>query len=80
MTMTVSDDVVHLCGYCPAEDAEALLPILAAGARTVDLTGCDHLHAAVFQLLMATGCQIIGEPAPVLAQWIVPQLTGPRTA
>jgi hypothetical protein len=47
-------DMIVLEGVCPSEDAEILLQrLLAAPAAVVDLRGCDSLHAAAIQVLLA---------------------------
>jgi len=76
MTIQVADGTIHLTGRCPAEDTEPLLEHLSSGFSKVDLTGCDHLHTAVFQLLMAAKADIRGEPSPFLRDWLAPVLTG----
>ncbi|MFG1425871.1 hypothetical protein [Roseixanthobacter glucoisosaccharinicivorans] len=55
---------IVLEGACPAEDAETLLGHLCAhpGAR-VDWRGCESAHAAVVQVLLATGVVLHGPPA-----------------
>jgi hypothetical protein len=75
MTVSKKDRVISLSGNCPAEDAEILLEYLIAGADRVDLNDCEHLHAAVLQLLMAARPGVSGVPAPFLGQWILPLLT-----
>lgn len=72
MTVVVDEDIVRLSGRCMAEDAELLLAHLVAGAKTVDLSGCDYVHGAVVQLLMAARPTIVGEPAQFLRTWLVP--------
>ena len=64
MTVTVSSDgVILLRGLCPLEDAELLVRHLSDAAQaTVDLTGCDHVHTAVIQVLMAARPRIVGSP------------------
>ena len=72
MTVAIDQGVVRLCGRCTAEDAELLLNHLVGGCREVDLTGCDYLHGAVVQLLMAARPAIVGEPAKFLGDWVIP--------
>ena len=72
MTVAADNGIVRLSGHCSAEDAELLLHHLVAGARRVDLDGCDYLHGAVVQLLMATRPAITGEPAPFIRDWLIP--------
>lgn len=77
MTITAAGNLIRLSGHCPAEDAEVLLKHLIAGARQVDLTGCEHLHGAVVQLLMAAKPGIVGEPAEFLRDWLIPLVRAP---
>ena len=72
MTVAVSGATVQLSGRCGAEEAEALLVALSDGATEVDLTGCEHLHAALLQLLMAFEVSVTGTPSPFLADWVCP--------
>ena len=72
MTIAIDQDVVRISGHSTVEDAELLLAHLVKGARKVDLTGCDYLHGAVVQLLMAARPAIVGDPAGFLRDWIVP--------
>ena len=72
MTVALDQGTVRLSARCMAEDAELLLRHLVGGARQVDLTGCDYLHGAVVQLLMAARPTIVGEPADFLRDWLIP--------
>ena len=72
MTVALEDGRIRLSGRCGAEEAERLLALLAEGHDRVDITGCEHRHAALLQLLIAAGPAITGEPAPFLARWLVP--------
>ena len=74
MSLEVRQGVIYLSGRCGADAAEALLEHLGTGMTTVDLTGCETLHAALLQLLMAARPTIVGQPTTFLAQWIVPLL------
>lgn len=80
MTVRVDESVVHLTGRCLPEDAEPLLEILASGLTQVDLAACEHLHSAVFQLLMAGRVQIRGELSPFLGEWLQRILIDPETS
>ena len=73
MSVELSGRVVLLTGACGVEEAEPLLAALTAGAEQVDLTGCEHLHAALLQLLMASGVATTGTPSEFIARWILPQ-------
>jgi hypothetical protein len=77
MTVALAHGIVRLSGHCTAEDAELLLKHLADGARRVDLSGCDHLHCAVVQLLMAARPAILGEPEQFLRDWLIPLILEP---
>jgi hypothetical protein len=67
---------IELVGYCPSEEAEALLQqLLRNPAATVDWRGCTGTHTAVIQLLMSAKARLLGPPAdPGLARWIQPVL------
>lgn len=80
MTIERNDGVVRLSGHCQAEDAEPLLKLLSAGVVQVDLSGCEYLHGAVLQLLMAARPTISGEPAPFLRDWIIPLISRQSSA
>lgn len=80
MTIRVEDGVIHLTGRCLAEDAESLLELLSSGLDQVDVTDCEHLHTALFQLLMAAQPSIRGERSPFLRDWLMPVLAEPGTS
>ena len=69
MTIAREDDLVRLTGRCGVEEAEALLEHLASGVVRVNLGGCEQLHAAILQLLLASQAQIEGERPAFLARW-----------
>ncbi|MEP9378157.1 hypothetical protein ABLE91_15685 [Aquabacter sp. CN5-332] len=73
----VEPDTLLLEGECPAEDAETLLSHLCARpAARVDWRGCEQAHAAVVQVLFATGVALQGPPAGAfLRTWVAPALT-----
>lgn len=77
MTVIAGGDVVRLSGRCVAEDAEALLKHLVAGVRQVDVSGCEYLHGAIVQLLMAARPAIVGEPTEFLRDWLIPLVREP---
>lgn len=63
MSVVVDDDIVRLEGDCHVEDAEALFAALHERAgRTVEVSGCRRLHAAVAQVLVVFAPPIAGEP------------------
>jgi len=72
MSIEIRGEFVHLHGRCGIEDAEPLLEILSSAASIVDLTGCDHLHGALLQLLLTARPKLVGEPGPFVMKWIVP--------
>jgi hypothetical protein len=80
MTIIVEGDIVTLSGRCVAEDAEPLLKHLLGGVRQVDVSGCNYLHGAVVQLLMAARPAIVGEPeAGFLRDWLIPLVREPNS-
>lgn len=72
MTIAADGKIVRLSGSCTAEDAETLLKLLVEGAKEVDLSGCDYLHGAIVQLLIAGRPKIVGEPEGFLGDWLIP--------
>ena len=71
MTVRREDACVYLEGQCRVEDAEPLSAHLQSGARRVDVSGCDLMHASVFQALIAFKPEIQGAPAGgSLADWL----------
>lgn len=76
MSIVLRGDVICVQGKAPVEDAEPLLAHLrAVPGRTVDLSACEHLHAAVVQVLLATRPQLAGEIGDTFARtWLGPLL------
>jgi hypothetical protein len=76
MTITLTEEAIHLSGECGVEEAEALYAALAARPdRHVELGGASSLHAAILQVLLSTGARITGQPADAfLARWVMPAL------
>src|ERR1700677_3009635 len=76
MSVRLNDNVIHLDGGCGIADVEPLLALLQSPpGRTVDLSDAGHLHAAVFQLLLAFRPPCTGLSAdPFLATWLMPAL------
>lgn len=70
-------DVIHLSGHCRVEDAEALTALLQPSeGAIVDISGCDSLHGAVVQVLLAFDAPIVGAPVePFLRDRLFPALT-----
>lgn len=80
MSVRLEGAVILLEGPCRAEDAEPLLAWLQAdGSRIVDLTNAEHLHGAVFQVLMALNPEIRGEGKDAFVRdWLSPILTAAK--
>jgi len=75
MTIRRVGNTIFLEDVCAVEDAETLLQHLQAGADLIDWSRCTHLHAACFQLLLATRVPMAGTPVnPELARWLAPIL------
>ena len=75
MSITLRDGTIHLEGRCGVEEAEILLGHLSTAEVRVDLGRCEHLHAALAQLLMAAPVSIVGEPGGFLGTWVLPFLS-----
>jgi len=80
MSARLDGEVIWLERQCRVEDAEPLLAWLQAdGSRIVDLTNAEHLHGAVFQVLMALKPAIRGEGKDsFLRDWLTPILTAAK--
>ena len=64
MTIDYQEKRVALSGICTVEEAEDLLGWLVKHPQAeVDLSGAEHLHAAVVQALMALAPRLVGQPA-----------------
>ena len=76
MSARLDGNIILLEGQCRVEDAEPLLGWLQAdSSRVVDLTNAEHLHAAVFQILMALRPPIReGEKDAFVHDWLIPIL------
>lgn len=70
--------VARLEGSCSVEEAEELLQWLQANPQgKVNLKECEHLHAAVLQVLMAVQPPLSAEPSDLfLARWVAPAISG----
>lgn len=71
----VNDGVLTCSGTLTVEDAEVLQAQLAqledGASRRADLAGCEHVHAACLQVLMAAGVRVTAWPAgSALAAWL----------
>ena len=63
MGVTRSGDLLRLDGHCRVEDAEPLAGMLqAAPELAIDLSACEALHSAVFQVLLAFDPSIAAGP------------------
>ncbi len=69
MPIDARDNVLHLIGPCPIEEAEALHQTLRGIERPIfDLSEAGTLHTAIVQLIMASGGAVRGlRPDPILA-------------
>jgi hypothetical protein len=66
------DGVIALGGDSGLDDAEPLLLMLSANpGASVDWRGCAGVHAAVLQILMASGAPLIGSPEPTYLRDVV---------
>ncbi len=78
--MTVSEDgaVIRLQGQCRVEDAEVVTALLLNRSEPlVDLSGCESMHAAVFQVLLAFRPRIVGRPENAfIRDRLLPALAG----
>lgn len=65
MTVRLAEDgAVELVGDCPLEDAGRLQQqLLAKAGAPVDWRACTTAHAAVIQVLLASGAVLRGPPA-----------------
>jgi hypothetical protein len=82
MSARLDGNIILLEGQCRVEDAEPLLGWLQAdSSRVVDLTGAEHLHAAVFQILMALRPPIReGEKDAFVQDWLIPILRAAKSS
>jgi hypothetical protein len=73
MTVVLHDaNTIRLIGACPADDGEVLLQhLLAHPEAEVDWRGCESAHAAVVQVLAASGRALRGPPADEFLQRFV---------
>jgi hypothetical protein len=65
MTVRVTaEGSIELHGRCGVEDAEVLQRhLLAAPRSTVEWSGCEELHSAVIQVLLAGKPHLRGSPS-----------------
>ncbi len=63
MALTVRKGTVRLSGSCGPEEAEDLqAKLLKRPGAAVDMAGCEHMHAAVLQVLLAAGAPVHAPP------------------
>ena len=76
MSVRLDGNIIILEGACRVEDAEPLLGWLQTDrSRIVDLTRAEHLHAAVFQILLALRPALTGAGKDAfIRDWITPAL------
>lgn len=70
MPLSYEEDVVVIEGVCDVEEAEELLTLLQGHPEArLDLSGCDWLHTAVFQVICAGRARVAAPPRdPFLAR------------
>jgi len=72
LPINIQQDRIVLSGDCPIEEAEILLNL---PDLPVDLSQAGHLHAAVFQALLARGARAIGPAGDQFVErWLRPLL------
>ena len=58
-----SQGVIELLGRCGPDDAQVLQQhLLANPGATIEWSGCEHLHAAVVQVLLVGAPLVRGAP------------------
>lgn len=75
MPITFDETMARFEGVCAIEEAEPLQAWLAdhGGSAAVDLTACEHLHTALFQLLCRYRPVVAAPPADAfLREWLLP--------
>lgn len=72
MALEIQETVATLSGVVTVQDAEPLLEWLQANpGGALDLTACEHLHAAVLQVILRAKPRIQKNPTdPDLALWL----------
>ncbi len=76
MALRYADDTIALDGVITVEEAEPLCQVLLAHPQAaLDLSLCEHIHAAAVQVLLAARRGIVGPPKdPFLARFVLPAL------
>jgi hypothetical protein len=74
MPVQYGEHCAWLKGICSVEEAEQIYEWLMRNSKgVVDLGEAEHLHAAVFQVLLALRAKVRGQPQdPFLACYIKP--------
>ena len=74
MGLKLTKKTARFLGICSVEEAEALLDWTQGhSAPRADLSGCEHLHAALLQILLAREVEVVGLPQdPWLSTWLRP--------
>jgi hypothetical protein len=72
MSIVYEKDIARLGGTVNVEDAECFLEWVQTHPQgEIDLSACEHLHAANLQVLMASRLRIASWPAADdLARWM----------
>ncbi len=72
MSIEYGEKCARLIGAASVEDAEELLEWLCDHPEgDIDLSACEHLHAADLQVLMAAGRRVVAWPEEAeLAGWL----------
>lgn len=78
MPMDLSETAAVLAGICEVAEAETLLAWLQAHPEgPVDVSGCEHAHTAIVQVLIAARPAVTGVPggaeAPAWLEALRPQ-------
>jgi anti-anti-sigma regulatory factor len=79
LRLDTSGDAAVICinGVTPADEAEELLALLRAHPGTaVDLSGVEHLHTAVLQLLLTVHAPIAAWPEDLFWRRCIEGTTG----
>jgi hypothetical protein len=79
MSVRQTPGVAILSGRCGVEDAEVLQRLLSANPEaTVECTACEHLHAAVLQVLLVAKPRVRGSPSGAFVRTHLWPLVGGR--
>ena len=72
MSIEYEKNTARFIGAVSVEETEELLEWLCAHPEgKVDLSACEHLHAADLQVLMAAGRRVVAWPGDAdLARWL----------